>query len=170
MKLVVGAAFALGLVLGGGQTIATQMVADDVVSVDDPTTEPAPEETPTEDTQNDSSDDTEEPEVETTDVTLDDAADVNYGALVSTWVHCLQASTDCGDRPHPPGNAFGWLNHHTPEEVEATEESTDSTEDSTEGSTDSTEDSTEESSEDGARGHGPDHAKKAKKAKASHRH
>ena len=80
MKLIVGAAFALGIVLGGGPTLATNLVADESSSIEN-----------------------EPPTVDPTDET-DDPASVSYGQLVTAWLTC----TDCGARPHPPGVANGF--------------------------------------------------------------
>jgi len=133
MKLVVGAAFALGIVLGGGQTLATNLVADEVSSVDD-SSSPVPDDQTDDQTDEptESADDegTDEGTDESTDESTDDAdgsetgedpaesedggddpAAVKYGHLVTAWLACvkdLEAVTDCGDRPHPPGVATGW--------------------------------------------------------------
>jgi hypothetical protein len=106
MKLIVGAAFALGVVLGGGQTWVTNLVADDVSSVDE--LAPAP----------DSSTETDDPRdsTDSTDSTgADGPAEVNYGQLVTAWLDCATSDdgTGFGTRPHPPGLAMGFDAAHS---------------------------------------------------------
>ena len=130
MKLIVGAAFALGVVLGGGQTLATNLVSDEVRSVDgtapasDDTTEPTDTTEPdgstdgsTDDSTDGSTDETtgeETGDTETTEVT-DAPAEVNYGQLVKAWLVCQGGddTTLCGTRPHPPGVATGFDAAHS---------------------------------------------------------
>jgi hypothetical protein len=123
MKLIVGAAFALGVVLGGGQTLATNLVSDEVTSADG--TAPAPDDT-TETTDPDGStnESTEDSTEESTDESTGDTetteggdapAEVNYGQLVKAWLGCQggEDTTLCGTRPHPPGVATGFDAAHS---------------------------------------------------------
>ena len=107
MKLIVGAAFALGVVLGGGPTLATHLVADDVSSVD----EPAPTTDPADPDDSDDSTESDDPKDEGTD----GPAEVNYGHLVTAWLGCSKSddATECGTRPHPPGVAKGFDAAHS---------------------------------------------------------
>jgi hypothetical protein len=128
MKLIVGAAFALGVVLGGGQTLATNLVSDEVRSVDgtapvaDDTTETPETPETTEPTDPDGSTDgsTDESTDESTGDTEttedgDAPAEVNYGQLVRAWLVCQggEDTTICGTRPHPPGVATGFDAAHS---------------------------------------------------------
>jgi len=114
MKVIVGAAFALGLVLGGGQTLATQLVADDVSSVDEPAPD-ADDSTDATDETNETDDPGDTDAAESTEPTEptedgDGPAEVSYGQLVKTWLVCQggEDTTACGTRPHPPGVATGF--------------------------------------------------------------
>ena len=133
MKVIVGAAFALGVVLGGGQTLATNLVSDEVRSVD--ATAPAPDDPtdPTETTETTEPDgSTDESTDDSTDESTDESTgegtgdtettedadaptEVNYGQVVKAWLVCQDAEDTslCGTRPHPPGVAAGFDAAHS---------------------------------------------------------
>ena len=121
MKLIVGAAFALGLVLGGGPTLATNLVADEVSSVDEPS--PVPDDTtdPTDPADSDDSDDSTDPADSPDDAAADGPAEVNYGQVVKAWLACQggEDTTLCGTRPHPPGVATGFDAAHSEDHAHA---------------------------------------------------
>ena len=109
MKVIVGAALALGVVLGGGQTLATNLVSDQVSSVDDPTTPPDDGTDPTDPTTTDPADTDGDTTDEGADEATDDGtepesddagegpAEINYGQLVKAWLVCSKAEPPADD-------------------------------------------------------------------------
>ena len=186
MKLILGTALAVGVVLGAGQTMATNLVDDEITVVEEvPTSTDDVETTSDADDPADPADESGEESEEASGEGsgADDAAVVNYGQLVNAWVHCTHDAqeteaeegpltedpvepsteepvTDCGDRPHPPGNAVGWDAAHSKEHGKKADDSE---------SEDSEESESEESAvdEDTAVTHGKGHPKKGK---GSHKH
>jgi len=208
MKLILGTALAVGVVLGAGPTVATNLVDDEITVVEEVPTS-TEDETTTDGDDPEDPEDPEDPADESGDEESgedsdeDGAAVVNYGKLVSAWVHCTRDAqeaeaeeepstdapvepsteepteevpsaeepieepvTDCGDRPHPPGNAVGWDAAHAEDHGKGHgKKSDDADSDEVEGDGVEGDDSDDP---DESATHGKGHAKKS--GKGSHKH